>query len=179
MKHENDYIHIGNGETLIVLEDKSHKKIGYAKIDTLMHAKCKTEKWHLMKKDRKRSGHEGNTDYVCNANGVPLHRFILGEPEEGYVVDHINRDGLDNRVCNLRFATFSQNNMNKGIARNNTSGCTGVDWSRSVGKWRARIKLKRKTIELGYFTEKKDAIKARKQAEIKYFGEFRDKVEAV
>jgi hypothetical protein len=178
MKHENDYIHTGNGETLIVLEDKNHRKVGYAKIDTLMYAKCKTEKWHLTGRSRN-NGHRGNTEYVCNTNGVPLHRFILGEPAEGYVIDHINRDGLDNRVCNLRFATFSQNNMNKGVPKNNTSGCTGVGWHKTEGKWRARIKINGKSIELGHFVQKKDAIKARKQAEMKYFGEFRDKVEVI
>lgn len=172
---ENEYIDLHNGESLIVLKNQKREIVGYAKIDAGMIEKCKAYKWHKEGANRGK-GHSGNTDYVVNSDGIPLHRFIMGEPQKGYTIDHINRDGLDNRVCNLRFATFSQNNMNKGVQKNNTSGCTGVDWHKAKGVWRARIKINRKTIELGNFADKKDAIKARKLAEIKYFGEFRDRV---
>lgn len=172
---ENEYIDLHNGVSLIVLKNQKREVVGYAKIDTSMVEKCKPYKWHLQKRTRGK-GHDGNSDYVHNQNKIPLHRFILGKPTEGYTIDHINRDGLDNRVCNLRFATFSQNNMNKGLQKNNTSGCTGVTWHKGTQRWRARIKINRKMIGLGYYQKKSDAIKARKKAEIKYFGEFRDRL---
>ena len=62
--------------------------------------------------------------------------------------------------------------MNKGIRSNNSSGVTGVGWSKKNNKWRARITLNNKEYHLGYFDDKNDAIKARKEAENKYFGEF-------
>jgi hypothetical protein len=168
---ENEYIDLHNGVSLIVLKNRKREVVGYAKIDSSMVEKCKPYKWHKGGK-----GHSGNTDYVINCDGLPLHRFVMGEPPKGYTVDHINRDGLDNRVSNLRFATFSQNNMNKGVQKNNTSGYTGVTWDKSSHKWQARIKINRKMIGLGYYQKKSDAIKARKEAEVKYFGEFRDRV---
>ena len=55
---------------------------------------------------------------------------------------------------------------------NNTSGVTGVDWHKGWKKWRVRITVNHKTISLGAFDSMDDAIKARKEAEQKYFGEF-------
>jgi hypothetical protein len=168
---ENEYIDLHNGVSLIVLKNRKREVVGYAKIDSSMVEKCKPYKWHKGGK-----GHSGNTDYVINCDGLPLHRFVIGEPPKGYTVDHINRDGLDNRVSNLRFATFSQNNMNKGVQKNNSSGYTGVEWHKKSQKWRARIKINRKSIALGEYKKLTDAVKARKEAEIKYFGEFRDRL---
>lgn len=51
-------------------------------------------------------------------------------------IDHINRDGLDNRWSNLRLATKSQNMRNHGLFKTNTSGMTGVHWDRCAKKWR-------------------------------------------
>ena len=175
---ENEYIDLHNGESLIVLKNQKRKIVGYAKIDTDCVEKCKPYKWHLTKASRG-IGHSGNTSYVMSSNRIPLHRFILGEPRKGETIDHINRNGLDNRLCNLRFATFSQNNMNKGVQKNNTSGYTGVEWRKNEGKWRARIKINYKSYELGYYSKLSDAVKARKEAEIKLFGEFRNKSEVV
>lgn len=42
-----------------------------------------------------------------------LHHFIIGHPPKGMTVDHLNRNPLDNRLCNLRFATYSENNKNR------------------------------------------------------------------
>ncbi len=60
------------------------------------------------------------------------------------------------------------------INRNNTSGVKGVSYRKDRGKWRAYIKIKRKNISLGNFNTKKDAIAARKAAEEKWFGPYRD-----
>ena len=67
--------------------------------------------------------------------------------------------------------------MNRvNLNRNNTSGVIGVHWDKVIKKWRARVMLNGKSKHLGYFTNKEDAIKARKEGEIKYFGDFRGKV---
>ena len=62
--------------------------------------------------------------------------------------------------------------MNKGLQSNNTSGIAGVGWHKSSNKWMAYIAINKKQIHLGLFSKKEDAIKARKEAEEKYFGEF-------
>jgi len=85
-------------------------------------------------------------------------------------IDHINGDKLDNRRENLRSATRSQNMMNSGKPKNNTSGHKGVSWHRN--KWEARIIINGKKKHLGCFEDKEEAAKAYKEAAEKYFGEF-------
>lgn len=91
-----------------------------------------------------------------------------------YDIDH--KDGelsrKDNRKSNLRIATRSQNQMNKGKQKNNKSGVVGVGWHKTSGKWAAYIAVDNKQIHLGLFDNFEDAVKARKEAEDKYFGEF-------
>ena len=88
------------------------------------------------------------------------------------IIDHINNDPSDNRLCNLREATKSQNMMNVGKIKSNTSGIKGVGWSKVSQKWRAYIKVGNKNIHLGLFHDIEDAKKARTEAAIKYHGEF-------
>lgn len=106
-----------------------------------------------------------------NGKTVILHRVIMN-CESGEIVDHINGDKLDNRKQNLRIVTNQENCMNRKIVSNNTSGTTGVYWNKTAKKWQAQIVLKQKFIYLGCFDNKEDAIKARKEAEKIYFGEF-------
>jgi hypothetical protein len=86
--------------------------------------------------------------------------------------DHRNRVRLDNKFGNLRKATRQQNTSNRSITSANTSGVVGVGWDKRRRKWEARIKVSGKTINLGRFVRKEDAIAARRAAEVKYFDEF-------
>lgn len=79
-------------------------------------------------------------------------------------IDHINRNGFDNRLSNLRITTSKQNSENRSVAKNNKSGHPGVDWSKKLKKWRARITVNYKGVHLGYFLEIDDAINAYKKA---------------
>lgn len=88
-------------------------------------------------------------------------------------IDHINGNPLDNRKCNLRFATQMQNCWNRKIKSTNTSGVTGVRREHKCNTWHAEIMVNYKIINLGNYKNKEDAIKARKKAEIKYYGEYR------
>ena len=88
-------------------------------------------------------------------------------------VDHIDGDPSNNRWKNLREATGSENMCNRHkIQSNNKSGVTGVNWIARTGKWRSMICINGKQTHLGYFIDKKDAINARRKAEIDYYGEF-------
>jgi hypothetical protein len=84
-----------------------------------------------------------------------MHRLILSAAK-GLGVDHRNGNGLDNRRSNLRLATNSQNQMNRGLQRNNTSGFKGVSFDRRRGLWMAKIYVERKYHFLGYFSSPKD-----------------------
>lgn len=102
-----------------------------------------------------------------------LHRFLLDIEEfSEFEVDHINHIRCDNRKENLRICTHSQNKMNIGLRNNNTSGVTGVGWQKNMHMWRSRIKKNRTEISLGFYKNFNDAVKARKEAEKIYFGEY-------
>ena len=83
-------------------------------------------------------------------------------------IDHINHNPDDNRIENLREVSNQENQRNRRLSRNNTSGRVGVHWHKMEEKWRASIKSNGKNIFLGRFKEKEDAIKAREEAEVKY-----------
>jgi hypothetical protein len=88
-------------------------------------------------------------------------------------IDHINGDTQDNRICNLREATSSQNGMNRLEQSNNTSGHRGVTFHKKAQKWRAHIKINQKQKHLGLFITKELAIEARNKAEEELFRNFR------
>lgn len=83
-----------------------------------------------------------------------MHRVIL-DAKTGQAVDHANGDGLDNRRANIRFATHSQNIINRRMQCNNTSGYRGVGWQKQERKWRARIQVEGKVIFLGFLNQPK------------------------
>lgn len=103
-----------------------------------------------------------------NNEHILMHKIIT----EYSIVDHINHNKFDNRKCNLRNVTKSQNGMNHVKPTNNTSGTVGVYWNKSKGLWEACIVENNNRIYLGSFINKNDAIKIRKEAEQKYFGEY-------
>ena len=93
------------------------------------------------------------------------------------LVDHKYGDGSNNKIKDLTLATYSQNGINRvNLNRNNTSGVIGVCWHKRFKKWQAQIIVNKVYKYLGSFTNKEDAIKARREAEIKYFGDFRGNV---
>lgn len=102
--------------------------------------------------------------------------LMTGEfPPKGFEIDHINRLRSDNRWCNLRLVSRSQNNMNAGLRSDNTSGVRGVSWASGNQRWDARITVNKKPILLGQYVVLEDAIAARKAAERQYFGEHAPK----
>lgn len=108
---------------------------------------------------------------INNRKGIRMHRLIMDAPND-YEVDHINHNRADNRRENLRIVTHQENNFNKSFNKNSQSKIKGVYWSERLGKWYAKIHYNRKSIHLGVFENQNDAIKARKNAEQKYFGEY-------
>jgi hypothetical protein len=85
---------------------------------------------------------------------VMMHRTIFGLTDRTLDVDHIDHNGLNNQRSNLRPCTRSQNNMNRRLGKDSTSGIKGVSWKRSDNAWRAQIKLDGKTVHLGFFPTK-------------------------
>lgn len=95
-----------------------------------------------------------------------LHHYLFGR-KDGFLVDHINRDRLDNRKSNLRFVTRSGNNFNHKVRNTSKSGITGVSWKNKSKCWVAKIGYNNTTIELCHTKDKNLAIAKRLEAEEK------------
>jgi len=123
----------------------------------------------------KRAGTVNHGYLIINLNGFfyRAHKiiFLIEHGIYAEVIDHINGDRLDNRICNLRQVTHSQNMMNRPTQKNNKSGLKGVSLHPG-GLWRARIWVKRKEYFLGFFKTKELAFEAYCEAAKTYHGEY-------
>jgi len=106
-----------------------------------------------------------------NSKRVSMHRFLLNA-KKGTEIDHKNNNTFDNRKCNLRLCTRTQNRCNSRKQKNNTTGYKGVSYHKTTKKYRAQINNNKKRIHLGYFDDPKKAHEKYCHAAIKYYGEF-------
>ena len=73
---------------------------------------------------------------------IKLHRYLMGVVEkEDIIIDHINRNPLDNRKCNLRKGNTVLNTYNKDYSSNSTSKVKGVSWNKAMQKWRGQVQV--------------------------------------
>lgn len=120
------------------------------------------------------SWYENDQGYILTTiggRGVRLHRLVFG-CDTGQIIDHRNHNRADNRKENLRIASKQQNGINRGANKNNKLGIKGVSYDREHDLYFSRIMVNGETIYLGSSHDINDAISLRKEAEIKYFGEF-------
>lgn len=133
-------------------------------------AECK--KWNA-RYSGKRAGFSSG-DYISVRilrKNWQAHRFawaIHHGSDPKVILDHINGDGKDNRICNLREVSHTQNSQNTKKYKTNTSGFIGVSWHKTAQKWCAYIGSAGKIIQLGAFETKEQAAEARAAAEIRY-----------
>lgn len=99
-----------------------------------------------------------------------LHRFLLGVNDSNIIVDHVNRNPLDNRKCNLRITDSKGNARNQTKPKSNTTGYKNI--SMRNGKYRVTITKDYKRHELGMYNTLEEAIKVRDEWLIKLHGEF-------
>jgi len=90
-----------------------------------------------------------------------LYTLTHGSIPAGLVIDHINGERADNRLCNLRVVTKQQNDQNRTRAR-------GCDWYKPRGRWRARITVDGKEVRLGLFDSESAAHAAYLKAKALY-----------
>ena len=120
--------------------------------------------------------HRGTDDY-CYANlptgkgqrkRIALHRMLM-KPNVDMVVDHINRNTLDNRRENLRVITTGQNTQNIHGNKRSETGIRGVSRNKKWGKpWRARVRVNGKDKYLGSFDTLEEAERAAIEGRKKY-----------
>ena len=110
---------------------------------------------------------------IVDGKSLLMHRLIIDCPE-GMVIDHINRDPFDNRKCNLRICTSTQNAWNKIMPRAK-EGHRGLYKLKRTNEWVAVINVNSERIVLGKYATFEEAVDARLKAERFYFGEFAPK----
>ena len=152
---------------------------GYPNYKVSNFGNVKSITTQLIMKGTKRSNGYFNVSLTNNEDksNKTIHRLVanafIDNPLEKKNVDHIDHNRLNNHVSNLRWATSTENNQNRSMHSNNKSGITGVIWNKERKKWRAYI-TKNKVIKyIGCFINKEDAIRARQEAEVLHFQEFR------
>ena len=162
-RYDKNEIIIGEQYAEICFYNNDCEEIGRTKIDLEDVEKCAQYKWSF-----------SNGGYIVRMKPTLLflHRFILDCNNNEQEVDHINRDKLDNRKSNLRTCTAFENSRNKGMHRNNKSGVKGVFQRKGSNKWNAFINFNKQRINLGVYDNIEEATRVRKEAELKYFGEF-------
>jgi len=158
----------------VILYDIKNLEIARAKFLAIYYEQIKNSelKWHF-----------GNgyarakwVDENGNIQNILLHQAVaqlsgkIVQPWEE--IDHKDGDKLNCLDNNLRVCTPAQNQRNKKIQNNNTSGDKGVTWSKKARKWQAQITVNGDVIFLGYFDTKEDAARAYNAAAIIHHGEF-------
>jgi hypothetical protein len=132
--------------------------------ERLSHHKWKC--WYIKEGDR--------LSYVkaqVNKKNQYLHRLIM-DACDGQIVDHINGDTLDNRKCNLRICTASDNSRNQRKRKSTLSKYKGLGKGRGRKKWQVQIMVNKKRVTAGFFTDEIEAAKAYDAAARQYYGEF-------
>lgn len=102
---------------------------------------------------------------------VRMHRLII-PVRDGFVVDHVDGNGLNNTRKNLRVATLSQNMFNRSAATKARSRFKGVTHHKNGGGWQAEIRANRRKYYLGFFKNELDAARAYDAAARELHGEF-------
>ena len=129
-------------------------------VDNDIFVRVTNYKWHL---------HSGG--YCCRNfwnkktkkySIVYLHRFVMNA-KKGEEIDHINRNKLDNRRCNLRFSNRYEQ-MRNAKYKVGMSGYTGVTWHNQNNYWTAKIRIRGKRVHLGCFNNPKEASDVYKKA---------------
>ena len=124
-------------------------------------------KWSFDGRYATRSKHIKIEKNEYKSKKVYLHHLLV---DKSYgVIDHINRNPLDNKRSNLRVTSVSANIRNGNLRKNNSSGTTGVYFDKNKKKWLSQIMVNRKHISLGAYDSKELAIYYRKQGEDKYY----------
>lgn len=162
LQPKNNIILHNEGYAEVVLCDKFNNEVARAIIDIEDTDKIKEFSWCL-----------DDYGYAHSSNPTKrLHQLLINYDTNINIVDHIDKNKLNNRKSNLRICTKLENNRNIGIQKNNNSGFTGVIYDDKRGLWVSSITVNYKNVYLGSYKTYKEAVKSRILGEIEYYKEY-------
>ena len=127
-------------------------------------------KWHALKRGQRYYAMKRIYLGKYKYSAISMHKFIIGKPQSGFDIDHINGNGVDNQKCNLRFVTRRQNLQNRHNGTR-SSKYPGVSLKKNRRKkWGATIGINGVKKHLGYFRKEIDAFNTYKR-EVEKLGE--------
>lgn len=160
---KNEYWKCGNLVKVNIFHDRTNT-VYTMYLDYDDFDKIRNRVWHAVKRDKL----PDHLIYVVSS-GIYIHRVIMDPPKD-MVVDHINRNPLDNRKINLRVCTIAENNRNISMQKNNTSGVMGVTYDSTKTtpkKWVGQKYYNGKCYRKAFLT-KEEAIAYRKYLDETY-----------
>lgn len=143
--------------TTLPVCNSSKTIVAYAKVSSADSDLASKYKWRLL-----------NGYAYANVDGITttLHHLVMGKPSLGMVIDHRNRDRLDNTRENLRIVSFSQNNQNKTLRQGTSSAFRGVTWRKDCNRWGVSCGHR----YVGIFENEQEAARAYDLTALKLFG---------
>jgi hypothetical protein len=144
----------------------------YAIVDVEDFERLNKYKWHCTHCGYAKTAVPNKSDKGPRQIPVSMHKLICPAPD-GMIIDHINRNSLDNRKANLRAATQKQNVWNRKFKR--TKGRTrynGIRWDKNKEKWQVRLTINGRRESFGYYADEIEAAKAFDRVAKKYRGEY-------
>ena len=124
-----------------------------------------------------------NVDFYNNGTrkNHKVHRLVaeafIPNHDNKACVDHIDNNKLNNHVENLRWATISENGMNRKMSKNNSSSVKGIYFHRRSKKWEVQITINKVRIYLGRYHTLEEAKAVRQAKAFEMFGEYLNDVE--
>jgi hypothetical protein len=139
----------------------------FAIVDDDLYPALSQMRWHLHK-----TKSTNYAEFIIQKNNnvyrMYLHRYIM-DPPEGFIIDHINGNGLDCRKVNMRICTRKENCWNSTITKKSLTGYKGVSYGDNC--IRASIRYG-KCIHIGCFKTLRDAALAYDKKAVELFGEY-------
>jgi hypothetical protein len=156
----------------------------YPTYEVSNYGNIKNKKTGRIKISRLNKGYEIiNLCNGCKEKTLRVHRLVL-EAFEGkskdknqIFVDHIDNDKTNNCLFNLRWVTNQQNQFNKSMQKNNTSGIRGISFNKQKNKYECYIITNKNKLHLGVFDSLEDAKLARKNKARELFGQYLNQCE--